>query len=239
MAFQGSLKVDPSSQWEWHEAHRDMAKNQYRTTYTDMVHAKETCMKSDYPSGYGGHVPNVRFDVLFRNTSFDRNLVLRRNDPSRDSHPSFKDHIAGIPTVCSKPQGAKKNPTYGVVPHDGTTSTPIAPWAVLNPVKAVPCHRVVPQTLKRARSYANTMQGMQRSNGMQGMQRSNGMAQSNPALLRSGAEVVAMPASPAASPTPHDRVGFAVSMANQDAKKGRIPTEQEMLMEEMGMRDED
>jgi hypothetical protein len=232
---QGVLQVDPSTQWEWHEAHRDMAKNMYRTSYTDMVHAKETCMKSDYPSGYGGHVPNVRFDVLHRNTEFDRKMVLRRSDPSRDSHPSFKDHIAGIPTVCSKPQGAKKNPTYGVVPHDGTTNTPIAPWAVLKPINAVPSFRNMPQTLKRARSsmmLSNGMQGMQRSNGMQGMQRSNGMAQSNPALLRSGAEVVASPS----AASPQDRVGFAVSMANQDAKNGRIQTEQEMLMEEMGMR---
>jgi len=214
----GLLEVDPSRQWEWHEAHRDMAKNQYRTTYTDMIHAKETCLKSDFPSGYGGHIPNMRFDMLFRNTAFDRSIVLRRNDPSRDSHPSFKDHIAGIPTVCAKPQGAKKNPTFKVVPHDGTTGTPIAPWAVLNPVRPVPTFRNVPTTLQRARSNPCFGSSGQRS---------------SPAARSVG---VAMAATPnASSPTsPKDRVGFAVSMANQDGKNGRCMSEQEMLMEEVG-----
>lgn len=214
----GLLEVDPSRQWEWHEAHRDMAKNQYRTSYTDMIHAKETCLKSDFPSGYGGHIPNMRFDMMFRNTAFDRNLVLRRNDPSRDAHPSFKDHIAGVPTVCAKPQGAKKNPTFKVVPHDGTTSTPIAPWAVLTPVRPVPTFRNVPTTLQRARSHpclGNT--------GQRG----------SPAARSVGVAMAATP-NPGSPSSPKDRVGFAVSMANQDAKTGRCMSEHEMLMEEVG-----
>lgn len=28
----------------------------------------------DYPAGYGGHIPSIRFDVLHRNTAFDRRL---------------------------------------------------------------------------------------------------------------------------------------------------------------------
>merc|ERR1719456_1411811 len=148
----GRGDVDPARQWEWHEAYRDMMKNQYRTSYTDMIHFKEVNVKSDYPSGYGGHIPCIRHDILHRNTAFDRQMVLRRNDPSRDSKPSFLDQIAGIPTYCAKPQGAKKNPSHGVIPHDGTTTNIIAPWAVLKPVKPVPSYRNVPTTLKRTRS---------------------------------------------------------------------------------------
>ena len=36
------------------------------------------------PSGFGGHVPSVRHDILFRNTAFDRAQVALRNDPNRD-----------------------------------------------------------------------------------------------------------------------------------------------------------
>merc|ERR1719215_1424403 len=89
---------DPSKQFEWHEAYRDMVKNMYRTTYTDASHFRETNVKSDYPVGYGGHIPNVRHDVLHRNTQFDRNRHMQRLDPSRDAHPSFVDQLSGIPT---------------------------------------------------------------------------------------------------------------------------------------------
>lgn len=147
----GLLDVNPSKQWDWHEAFRDASKNQYRTTYSDMIHGRETSLKSDYPSGYGGHIPNVRFDVLHRNTAFDRKWALTRKDPSRDAHPSFKDQLAGIPTYCNKPQGSKKTPSYKVVNHDGTTNCR-APWAVMRPVREVPNHRNVPATLARARS---------------------------------------------------------------------------------------
>lgn len=219
----GLLDVDPGRQWEWHEAHRDMAKNMYRTSYTDMIHFKETSLKSDYPSGYGGHIPNVRFDQLFRNEAFDRNLVLRRNDPSRDAHPSFKDQIAGVPTICAKPQGAKKNPTFKVVPHDGTTGTPLAPWGVVTAVRPVPTFRNVPITLKRARSSPTIVNNLKRGNS---------------SAQFAGAAVVATPGqSPPASPANQSPsvnfVGSAVSQANQEAQQGAWPSEHEMLMEEM------
>lgn len=218
----GLLDVDPARQWDWHEAHRDIARNQYRTSYTDMSHGKETYVKSDYPAGYGGHIPNMRFDILFRNTAFDRNQVLKRNDPGRDAHPSFKDQISGIPTWCSKPQGATKHPSYGVVAHDGSTR-PLAPWGVVRPVREPPTHRNVPATLARARSSPM-------------LERSNQAAQSAGASMTRSASQAAdtMPA-PDGSPTGFDRVKRTVSMANQEARQQQMPSEHEMLMEEMMM----
>jgi len=224
------MDVDPSRQWEWHEAHRDLAKNQYRTTYTDMVHFKEVNVKSDYPSGYGGHIPNIRHDVLFRNTAFDRVQALRRNDPSRDAHPSFKDHIAGIPTWCAKPQGAKKNPTYGVIPHDGTTTNIICPWAVVRPVNAIPSYRNVPATLKRTRS----MPGLGGSRGNPSAM-SAGMAAMSPSGAQSAAQLPMMP-SQQSQPSPNaERLKRTVGMANEQSNQQRMPSEQEMLMQEMDM----
>lgn len=232
MSSTGLLDVDPARQWDWHEAHRDMSRNMYRTSYTDMVHFKEVNVKSDYPAGYGGHIPCIRHDILHRNTQFDRQQVLRRNDPSRDAHPSFRDQIAGIPTFCAKPQGAKKNPSFGVVPHDGTTTNLISPWAVVRPIQAVPSYRNVPTTLKRARSTP-MLGGSQRVN--------------QAALM--GGQIVASPANASAYAQPEytmaeepqqspqgaapDRLQRQVNYANAQSSQQRMPSEQEMLEEEM------
>lgn len=218
------IDVDPAKQWEWHETYRDMAKNQYRTSYTDMVHFKEVNVKSDYPSGYGGHIPSIRHDVLHRNSAFDRGQVLRRNDPSRDAHPSFANQIAGIPTYCAKPQGAKKNPTWGVIPHDGTTTNLIAPWAVATPVRTVPSHRSVPTTLARARSLTS-------------LQTAGAAVASPPARSASSAQLqTQMPEPSPMGRTPggaSDRLKRQVNIANAQSSQQRMPSEQEMLMTEM------
>mmetsp|Transcript_22836 Transcript_22836/g.44389 ORF Transcript_22836/g.44389 Transcript_22836/m.44389 type:complete len:226 (-) Transcript_22836:94-771(-) len=149
----GTIAGLPATQWEWHEAHRDLAKNMYRTSYSDMSHGREAHVRSDYPSGYGGHIPSLRHDVLHRNTSFDRSATLRRNDPSRDSHPSFLDQISGIPTVTKFPSGARKNPTSGVVQHDGTTTTLKPPWGVLTHKTRQPLnYRFPPPNMRRTAS---------------------------------------------------------------------------------------
>jgi len=223
------LDVDPAKQWDWHEAHRDMARNQYRTTYTDMIHFKEVNVKSDYPSGYGGHIPTIRHDILHRNTAFDRQIALRRNDPSRDAHPSFKDQLSGIPTFCTKPQGAKKNPTWKVIDHDGTTSTPIAPWAVLRPVRPVPSHRNVPTTLMRTRSMPQ-MAASNRSN--QGLMNAGAAAVSSPMAASTG-QLPMMAQQPQSPGAGSDRLKRTVSMANAQSNQERMPSEQEMLMEEV------
>jgi len=223
------LDVDPSTQWQWHEAHRDQAKNMYRTSYTDMTHGREVTVKSDYPIGYGGHVRSTRFEVLHRNTQFDRDMVLKSHDPSRDAHPSFKDQKCGVPTLCTKPCGAKKNPTWKVVPTDGTTA-PLAPWACLRPLQPLPTHRTVPTTLKRTRSMPNQFGSSSGFMGNTAGQRS--------ALAGSGAAIAApgMGASPSApylATSPTNRVMDTVSMANQEAMNLKDFTEREMLNQEM------
>jgi hypothetical protein len=194
-----------------------------------MVHFKEVSVKSDYPSGYGGHIPSLRHDILHRNTAFDRQQVLKRSDPSRDAHPSFKDQIAGIPTWCAKPRGAKKNPTYKVVPHDGTTSYVRPPWAVLKAVKDVPGHRNVPTTIVRARSMP--MVGSPTGNRINqaAVGAGTNLAMLGPSYSQPNFDGNTQPALARAQ----DRIERTVHAANQEARMQRMPTEQEMLMGEM------
>jgi hypothetical protein len=220
------MDVDPAKQFEWHESYRDVYRNQYRTSYTDMAHGRETSVKSDYPSGYGGHIPSLRFDILHRNTAFDRNTVLRRSDPSRDALPSFKDQLEGIPTYCAKPQGAKKNPTYGVVVHDGSTN-PRPPWAVLRPVMEVPGFRAMPATLSRARSLPSVSAGS-------GLQRANMAAQNLGASMASRHPKESFVEQPVTTPNVSaDPLKRTVMQANNEARQQVMPSEQEMLMEEV------
>jgi len=232
----GMPDMDPAKQWDWHEVHRDMAKNMYRTSYTDMIHFKEVNVKSDYPSGYGGHIPSIRHDILHRNTAYDRQIALRRNDPSRDAHPSFQDQISGIPTWCKKPQGAKKNPTYGVVPHNGTTSQLIAPWGVVSAVRPVPSYRNVPTTLQRTRS----MPGLAASSGrVNQAAMSVGAAVASPSGSASAAQLQQMQYAQQAEPSPASRMKNSVDFANAESNQQRMPSEQEMLMDEVQWPQED
>lgn len=144
-----ALAGDPEDQFAWHESFRDQLKNMYRTSYSDMSHGREVAVSSDFPSGYGGHVPSVRHDVLFRNTVFDRELTTRRHHPDREAFPNYQDQISGIPTHTRFPQGAKKTPTYGTVPHNGTTTMLKPPWGVLAGKSDPLNHRTTPRTMTR------------------------------------------------------------------------------------------
>jgi len=143
------LAGDPEDQASWHASFRDASNNMYRTSYTDMSHGREVCVRSDYPSGYGGHVPSVRHDVLFRNTGFDMETAGRRTDQKRDAFPGFRDQILGIPTTTSCPRGAKKTPTHGIIPHNGTTTMLKPPWGVLTSKSDPLNHRTTPRTTPR------------------------------------------------------------------------------------------
>mmetsp|Transcript_26385 Transcript_26385/g.62910 ORF Transcript_26385/g.62910 Transcript_26385/m.62910 type:complete len:179 (-) Transcript_26385:118-654(-) len=143
----GLVAGEPEKQFEWHETYRDFAKNMYRTSYSDMSRHREVHVKSDLPSGFGGHVPSVRHDILFRNTQFDKAQETLRNDPNRDARPSFQDHIAGIPTTTEFPRGARRPPSLGVVPHDGTTTMLKPPWGVLTTQNFPLSHRCPPPTM--------------------------------------------------------------------------------------------
>jgi hypothetical protein len=154
MSSYGSKPVvgDLSTQWQWHEEFRDIAKNMYRTSYSDMVHGREVSVKSDFPAGYGGHIRSLRFDVLCRNSSFDRTQAMNRANPSRDSFVSFQDQLEGIPTYCMKPCGAKKVPSAGAILKGNACSTP---WAQTLPLNHAPSYRSAPtSTLRASRSMS-------------------------------------------------------------------------------------
>mmetsp|Transcript_82455 Transcript_82455/g.231274 ORF Transcript_82455/g.231274 Transcript_82455/m.231274 type:complete len:211 (+) Transcript_82455:63-695(+) len=206
------LAGDPANQMEWHEAHRDLAKNMYRTSYSDMSHSRETYVRSDFPAGYGGHVPSVRFDVLHRNTAVDRQMALRRFDPSRDAHPSFQMQLDGLPSVTAFPSGAKKNPTRGVVPHSGWTTSPKPPWGIMTgkPLN----QRTVPQTLRRNASAPT-------------------LASAGVHLAASAAAARQAPRAMLAQESPTAaRMRSTVELANCEAGRGCMPTEAEMLAAE-------
>jgi len=146
-AGMGLIAGEPEDQLEWHDSYRDFQKNMYRTSYSDMSTNREVNVKSDYPSGFGGHIPSVRHDVLFRNTEFDRQQKQRQEDPARDAHPSFQDLIHGIPTSTRFPRGARRPPSHGVIPHDGTTTMLKPPWGVLTTSSAPLGFRNPPPTM--------------------------------------------------------------------------------------------
>jgi len=214
----------PERQAEWHEAHRDLAKNQYRTSYSDMSNFREVHVKSDYPAGYGGHVPSLRYDVLFRNTSFDQKLHHRRSDPSRDSHPSFDYQISGLPSSTAFPQGAKKNPTLGVVPHDGTTTKPRAPWGVLTGGMRPLDHRTMPATMRRNASAPSLVSAGAMNAGA--MQLSPTSAEGR--MTPTGGSRMSPMGSPGAA-----NLRRTVERANQEASQGRMVSEAEVLAEGM------
>lgn len=142
-----------------------MAKNMYRTSYSDMTYGREVSVKSDFPSGYGGHVPSVRHDVLFRNTAFDREMSLRKGNRNRDTHSSFEEQIAGVPCTTRFPLGAKRSPTYGTIPHDGTTTMPKAPWAIITTRREPLTHRTTPPTMKGPEAWSLPMSGSMSARG--------------------------------------------------------------------------
>uniref|UniRef100_A0A7S1RVE3 Uncharacterized protein n=1 Tax=Alexandrium catenella TaxID=2925 RepID=A0A7S1RVE3_ALECA len=161
----GLVAGDPAEQSLWHEAHRDAAKNMYRTSYSDMSHGREVAVKSDFPSGYGGHVPSVRHDVLFRNTAFDREITVRKGNRNRDTHHPFEEQIAGVPCSTKDPRGAKRPPTYGTIPHDGSTTMPKPPWAIITTRREPLTHRTTPPTLKETEAWSLPLSGSASARG--------------------------------------------------------------------------
>merc|ERR1719335_397326 len=146
---------DLAQQFHWHETFRDTVKNTYRTTYNDMVHGREVSVRSDFPSGYGGHVPSLRHDVLFRNTAFDRMRATMQANVSRDVFSSFNGQIEGIPTHTKQPRGSKRVPTAHTIPN----STCKPPWAMTLSLREPPTHRTAPSFFagNGARAVSATM----------------------------------------------------------------------------------
>mmetsp|Transcript_12914 Transcript_12914/g.31059 ORF Transcript_12914/g.31059 Transcript_12914/m.31059 type:complete len:170 (+) Transcript_12914:55-564(+) len=145
-SFEHPLVGDASQQWKWHESYRDSLKNMYRTSYADMIHGREVAVKSDMPSGYGGHTPSLRHDVLFRNTAFDRMRSSLQSDVRRDTLGAFRKQLEGVPS--------SKNPRGPVVPPPAKPWD--CPWAKTTPVNALN-HRRVPPTMVDPEMTRNSM----------------------------------------------------------------------------------
>merc|ERR1712039_295937 len=144
---------------------------------------------------------------LHRNTALDRELLVRKSDPSRDVMPSFERQIIGIP-ASANPRGAKTAPTYKVVPHSGLTTDPKPPFGLLQNRTRLPLnHRNVPATMRRTFSSPSSLAP----------------------LAAEPSEIVnrAAPASPAT------RLQNTVARANAEAREGRRPTETEVLYKQM------
>eukprot|EP00747_Dinoflagellata_sp_TGD_P166221 gnl/TRDRNA2_/TRDRNA2_188679_c0_seq1.p1 gnl/TRDRNA2_/TRDRNA2_188679_c0~~gnl/TRDRNA2_/TRDRNA2_188679_c0_seq1.p1 ORF type:complete len:221 (+),score=32.53 gnl/TRDRNA2_/TRDRNA2_188679_c0_seq1:51-713(+) len=210
---------DPDTQWKWHEVHRDLQKNMYRTSYSDMIHGREVHTQSDFPAGYGGHIQSLRCDVLHRNTAFDRHKAMVRNDPHRDSFVSFKDQRDGLPTYCKNPGGARKVPTYKVHPRDPVNPNNAAfvrsPWGCTMPVNRLPSYRTFPKTLD-PNWGRRSMPSLQTA----------GSAMAQEGGGSRGFEEM---------PSPMRQMNRAVSNANEAAAQSRMPSEAEILREQMGL----
>ncbi|OEH74055.1 hypothetical protein cyc_06056 [Cyclospora cayetanensis] len=100
--------------------------NMYRTSYNDMCKGLEVCVKSDFPSGYGGHVPTVRHQVLFRDSPEALAIAARAKDPTRDSFGDFAANINGIPYLTKNAKKKTEGPSAGYFPP--TLVQP--PWAI-------------------------------------------------------------------------------------------------------------
>lgn len=184
---------DMATQWDWHHAFRDGTQNMYRTTYQDMIHAREVYVQSSFPSGYGGHNPRIRHDVLFRNGQFDKNQTLAQTDVSRDSMPSFQANIDGVPGFCFNPCGAKKVPGYKSVQRDGL----LCPWAITKVLQPPPGYRRPPpmtSALKRS------TQERLRQTGQQSLRHVASEPSLAPPSPAPASPVAAKPPTPAAAP---------------------------------------
>lgn len=124
----GLTTGDLGTQKDWHNSYKDLANNMYRTSYQDMIHGREIAVKSDMPSGYGGHIPSLRHDVLFKNTEFDRMRGSLKSDHGRDTMPSFQEQNLGLPAMTPNPRGRPRPPTAGTIPTYSHYVKP--PWAL-------------------------------------------------------------------------------------------------------------
>lgn len=129
------------TQFEWHTAFRDEVKNAYRTNYADATEAREVCVKSDFPSGYGGHCPRRGHNVLYKNTAVSAEIHARAHDPRRDTMPAFAQQKSGVATYVLPP--GPDAPTWGTLPD----SLVLPPWATNYPIFPVPNQHTVPSNI--------------------------------------------------------------------------------------------
>lgn len=209
---------NPETQHQWHEAYRDMMQNMYRTSYKDMIHGREVSVKNDMPAGYGGHVPSLRHDVLFRNTAFDRKHASLRTDMGRDTLPSFEEQNLGIPAVTKLPRGKRKPPTAGTVPN--VLVKP--PWALTMSLQEPPNFRTTPNSLSGSMSARSSARGV---SGLSLQKRPNTVAVSVGQQLASPGEFDSSIPKSAES-----RLRFDLREANASANERRLPTEEEVLL---------
>jgi len=240
MSAQDWMDRDPARQFEWHEAHRDLTKNMYRTSYTDMIAGREIHVKSDFPSGYGGHIPALRHDVLFRNTGFHRTQTVNQMAPTRDSYPSFDDHIKGIPTVTELPRGARKPPTFKAFPHEAPLKTNVAPWGLTQSNRKFLCYRTVPPSMSMSRSRSTPAlqnranEAAQSAGSLLFPGGTNGQLGASPGGRRQRGDEYAMDDPSSGSYTGSERLRRNVDRANEKAQDERMPSEAEILAAQMG-----
>lgn len=131
------LKMD--TQLQWQRPYWDEVVNKYRTSTGDMMAGKEVVVKNDYPCGYQGNAPAIKFDMLYRNTSFDETQLQREKDPKRDAYPisEYKKVKARMDPIYSKDEVPDTCPTLGTIPKNrgplGGPALLTTPWAHWGP----------------------------------------------------------------------------------------------------------
>jgi len=184
------------TQYQWHTAYRDSAKNMYRSSYQDMIHHRDVHVKSDFPAGYGGHNPIFRHDIRFKNTDLFRIRKLSSTDVSRDAYPNFEANKTGVPGFCYNPRGAKTVPVLGQIPVYGLKS----PWAICKPNGHLDYRKAPPMTSGMRRTASDFLgASMERPESVP--------APPEPEVLAPSASMPELPApkpAPAPAPAPEE-----------------------------------
>jgi len=127
------------SQLRWHRTYWDEVTNKYRSSTRDMMQGKEVVVKNDYPCGYQGNAPSVKFDMLYRNTQFDVVQKEREMDPMRNAYPISEYHKVKtrMDPIYSKDEVPDTCPTLKTIPQvEGPLGGPAlmkAPWGMFGP----------------------------------------------------------------------------------------------------------
>mmetsp|Transcript_72446 Transcript_72446/g.125611 ORF Transcript_72446/g.125611 Transcript_72446/m.125611 type:complete len:228 (-) Transcript_72446:170-853(-) len=199
---------NPETQTDWHNTYRDMINNMYRTSYQDMIHGREVSVKNDYPAGYGGHVPSIRHDVLFRNTEFDRMHESLRSNPARDVFPSFREQNEGVPAHTRFPRGVKTPPSA----ETGPNVLVKPPWALTLTLREPPTFRTSPPGTARPMSTPRAFQSPR-------------SARVNAAAVTAG-QSLTFNVDRSPSDTSDFKLARAVESANATAKQATMPSEE-------------
>jgi hypothetical protein len=125
-------------QWRWHPTFRDQFFMMYRTSYQDQILGREIVPARSHPSGYTGHQPRVRHDILFRNCEYDEYEEQLASDPHRWKHGDFTAQLKGLP-LHPVDTSKQRTPTYkttnvsrvGVLEPWATNG--ISAYAILSP----------------------------------------------------------------------------------------------------------